>query len=205
MSMSDLGFIHRFDKGTGDTTLLLLHGTGGDEDDLIPLGREIAPEANLLSPRGKVLENGMPRFFKRLAMGLFDLEDLALRTDELAAFIDAAEERYGFDRNTLVAVGFSNGANIAASLLLRHPGIVAKAALLHAMAPFEPEAPVDLSGTSVLLTSGSQDTMVPSSMSAQLAEMLGEFGADVEHSIFPGGHHLTLEELQTVKEWLERV
>jgi phospholipase/carboxylesterase len=203
--MSDLGFIHRYEHGLAETTLLLLHGTGGDENDLIPLGRELAPDANLLSPRGKVLENGMPRFFKRLAMGRFDLEDLAVRTDELAVFIDGAADRYGFDRAALVAVGFSNGANIAASLLLRHPGKVLNAALLHALLPFEPDARVDLGGTSVLITSGSQDTMIPSAMSAHLAEELGEFGADVEHAIFPGGHNLSLQELETAKAWLEKV
>src|SRR5213593_9983 len=126
-------FIHEFVLGSSSRTLLLLHGTGGNERDLIPLGRELDPNAALLSPRGKVLERGMPRFFRRLAEGVFDLEDLTFRTHELADFIQAASAAYGFDLRRVVAVGFSNGANIAGSLLLLHPGLLPRAALFRPM------------------------------------------------------------------------
>lgn len=194
--------MHRFEPGPGDATLLLLHGTGGDENDLIPLARAVAPDAPILSPRGQVLENGMPRFFKRHGMGLFDVEDLALRTDALAGFLETAAANYGIDLDRVVALGYSNGANIAASLLLRHPGAVKRAALLHAMLPFEPEGAVDLSGSSVLLTSGDDDRMIPLSSSVRLVEVLERSGAAVEHAIFPGGHELTADELATLRRWL---
>ena len=142
---TDLDFIHQFIPGSSDRTLLLLHGTGGDENDLIPLGRELDPAAALLSPRGKVLENGYPRFFRRLAEGVFDLEDLKQRTDELADFVVAAAEHYHFDARKLVAVGYSNGANVAASILLRRPGVLPSAILLRAMVPFIPEELPNLS------------------------------------------------------------
>src|SRR5213592_3033744 len=122
-------FIHEFVPGTSERTLLLLHGTGGNERDLIPLGRELDATAALLSPRGKVLENGHPRFFRRLAEGVFDMEDLKQRTDELADFVVAATERYHIAAGKMVAVGYSNGANIAASILLRRPGILQRAVL----------------------------------------------------------------------------
>ncbi|MGH7713946.1 MAG: alpha/beta hydrolase, partial [Gemmatimonadaceae bacterium] len=129
-STRDLGFIHRYVVGSGPaaaTTLLLLHGTGGNEDDLLDLGHALAPGASLLSPRGKALERGAPRFFRRLAEGVFDQQDLALRTDELVAFISAAATEYRFDPGNVIAVGYSNGANIAASVLLRHPETLASA------------------------------------------------------------------------------
>src|SRR5881394_3555931 len=138
-----LGFIHRYEPPAADAgpiTLLLLHGTGGDEHDLLPLGRVLLPGAGMLSPRGQVSEHGANRFFRRLAEGVFDQEDLARRTEALAAFVEAAARAYGFDRAGVVAVGFSNGANIAVSLLLRHPGVLRAAVLLRPMVPFEPAA-----------------------------------------------------------------
>src|SRR5678815_3087091 len=132
-------FIHAFVPGSSQRTLLLLHGTGGNERDLIPLGRELDPNAALLSPRGKVLENGMPRFFRRLAEGVFDLEDLKTRTNELADFVAAAAQHYGFASDNVVAVGYSNGANIAASMLLLRPEIMNAAILFRAMVPLTPD------------------------------------------------------------------
>src|SRR5687768_15106660 len=164
---TDLGFVHRYESGTTETTLLLLHGTGADENDLIPLGRAVAPGAALLSPRGQVLENGMPRFFRRRAEGVFDVEDLKARTDQLAAFISAAQTAYGIAKP--IAVGFSNGANIAWSLLLRQPDVLAGAVLIRAMMPFRPEALGALDRVPVLLLSGSSDPMSPAPQREELA------------------------------------
>ena len=201
---ADLGFAHRFLPGEDDSgaTLLLLHGTGGNEEDLIPLGQELAPGAAILSPRGKVLEFGAPRFFRRLAEGVFDHEDLVFRTHELAEFVEAASEEYGFDKRKLVAAGYSNGANIAGSLILLHPGLLRAAVLLRAMVPFEPEVTPDLSGMPVFMASGRRDQMTPPDNSQRLADILGEAGADVDLRWRDTGHGLTYEEIAEAKEWL---
>src|SRR5689334_14873637 len=155
-STTTLSFVHRFEPATGPDRppLLLLHGTGGDEADLLPLGRALSPSSALLSPRGKVLENGMPRFFRRFAEGQFDQQDLAFRTDELAVFVRTAAAHYGFDPKRVFAVGFSNGANIASSLVLRHPEVLAGAILIRGMVPFRPTEPSDFAGKPVLLLNG---------------------------------------------------
>ena len=201
---SDLDFIHQFIPGSSNRTLLLLHGTGGNEHDLIPLGRELDPAAALLSPRGKVLENGHPRFFRRLAEGVFDLEDLQRRTDELADFIIEAGQRYEFDSAKLVAVGYSNGANIAASILLRRPGVLQRAMLLRAMVPFMPEKLPDLSGVQVWIAGGKQDMIIPRTNTERLAQILSTAGAEVTTHFFDAGHALTNTELVQAKRWLER-
>src|SRR6266480_356877 len=149
-----LDFVHEFVPGSSKRTLLLLHGTGGNEHDLIRLGHEIDPEAAILSPRGKVLENGMPRFFKRLAEGVFDLEDLKFRTYELADFVEEASKVYGFDLQHVVALGYSNGANIAASELLLRPAILSSAILFRPMVPLIPEVLPDLSTKHVFISAG---------------------------------------------------
>lgn len=201
--MSELGFLHRWEPREGAArTLLLLHGTGGDEHDLIPLGDLLDREANLLSPRGQVLEQGMPRFFRRLAEGVFDLPDLERRTDALADFLRAASATYGFPLGGVTAVGFSNGANIAASLLLRHPGLVTQAVLLRAMVPFEPEAPVDLRGTRVFMGSGERDPIIPPPNSERLASILQGAGADVTLRWAPVGHQLTRDDVDAARAWL---
>jgi phospholipase/carboxylesterase/glyoxalase family protein len=204
---ADLGFAHRFLPGEDDSglTLLLLHGTGGNEDDLIPLGRELAPNAAILSPRGKVLEFGAPRFFRRLAEGVFDQEDLVFRTHELAGFVDAASREYGFDPHRLVAAGYSNGANIAASTILLHPGLLRAAVLFRAMVPFEPEITPDLSGMPVFMASGRRDQMIPPDNSQRLADILREAGADVDLRWRDTGHGLTYEEVEEARTWLSRV
>ena len=183
-------------------TLLLLHGTGGDESDLLPLGRLIAPGAALLSPRGNVLEHGAPRFFRRLAEGVFDLDDLHARTEELARFIEDAAERYSFSTSRLYAVGFSNGANIAASVLLSKPGTIAGAVLLRAMTPFEPAGLADLSATSVLLSQGRQDPIVSSVTAERLAELLRDRGADVELVWQGASHGLVQGDVTAATRWL---
>ena len=182
--------------------MLLLHGTGGNERDLLPIGRELDPSASLLSPRGKVLENGMPRFFRRLSEGVFDLEDLKKRTHELADFVIAAAEHYKIDIKNLIAVGYSNGANIAASMLLLRPETLAATILFRAMVPLIPESQPELSSVRVWIGAGSIDPIVPASETKQLAELLRAAGADITIRFFQAGHGLTHEDLHAAHEWL---
>ena len=204
---ADLGFVHRYvpgEDGSGPT-LLLLHGTGGNEEDLVPLGETLAPGAAFLSPRGKVSEYGAPRFFRRLAEGIFDHEDLLFRTHELAEFVKAASEEYGFDPSKVVAVGYSNGANVAASTILLHPGLLRAAVLFRAMVPFEPDLTPDLSGMPVFLAAGRMDRMIPPDNTQRLADILLEAGADVDLRWRDTGHPLTYEEVGEAKAWLSEV
>jgi predicted esterase len=204
----DLGFAHRFVPAGGQSpselTLLLLHGTGGDESDLLPLGRAVSADAALLSPRGKVLERGAPRFFRRLAEGVFDQADLVLRTRELADFVGRAASEYDLDPQRIVAVGYSNGANIAASVLLRHPGVLAGAALLRPMVPFELESPVDLRGTAALISAGQRDPIATPAQTARLSEILRAGGADVTDCRIAAGHEMVSGDVVKVREWLEK-
>ena len=206
MSTAPLDFIHRFVPAHAAAkdapTLLLLHGTGGDENDLIQLGPLLAPGAALLSPRGKVLEYGMPRFFRRLAEGVFDEEDIRRRSAELASFVARAATFYDFDASRVVAVGFSNGANTAASILLLHPDTLAGAILFHAMVPLVPEPLPNLDGRKILLTAGRADPLVPGPESERLAKLLERVGAEVTLAWQPGGHTLTRAEIQTAADWL---
>ena len=200
-------FVHRFVPAPNvkaAPTLLLLHGTGGSETDLLPLGQALLPGANLLSPRGKVLENGMSRFFRRLAEGVFDQADLQFRTTELAEFLTEAASRYGFDPNRVIAVGYSNGANIAASLLLRQPEKLAAAVLFHPMVPFVPETLPDLQGTVVFIGAGRNDPLVPVSNTENLAGLFTRAGAEVTTYWHRGGHSLIEEELQAAQSWLQQ-
>jgi phospholipase/carboxylesterase len=205
VSGRDLGFVHRFFPGESGVTLLVLHGTGGDENDLVPLGRELAPGAAILSPRGKVSEYGAARFFRRLAEGIFDHEDLVFRTHELTRFVETAAEEYELDLSRIVAVGYSNGANIAASLMLLHPGLLRAALLFRAMVPFEPEVVPDLSGMPVFLAAGRMDRMIPPENTERLAGILREAGADLDLRWRDTGHALTYEEVAEAKEWFSRV
>jgi phospholipase/carboxylesterase len=201
-----LGFEHVYEAGDSPWTLLLLHGTGGDEHDLVGLGRQLMSDAALLSPRGKVLENGMPRFFRRLAVGQLDIPDLLARTDELAEFVSAAAAAYERDPQRVVAVGFSNGANIAASLLLRRPGVLRGAALLRAMLPYEPERSSDLTGTDVLIAAGETDPYSPADQVRRLAEILERAGASVTTSVEAGaGHGLTQNDLRRLSAWIAQL
>jgi predicted esterase len=198
-------FIHEFVPGTSNRTLLLLHGTGGNERDLIPLGRELDPNAALLSPRGKVLENGMPRFFRRLAEGVFDLEDLKHRTNELADFVAAAAQHDGFATDQLVAVGYSNGANIAASMLLLRAEIMQTAILFRAMVPLIPDTLPDLSSVHVWIGAGDQDPIIPPSEAQSLVELLRRAKAEVTIRFFNAGHGLTNGDVVTARDWLEKL
>ena len=181
---------------------MLLHGTGGDENDMIPLGRDLDPMAALLSPRGQVLENGMPRFFRRLAEGVFDEEDLVQRAHALADFVSAAAARYEFEPKRVMAVGFSNGANIAAALLLLRPEVLAGAVLFRAMVPIVPPVLPNLAHARVLLSSGKQDPIVPVENVERLAATLREAGANVALRFEPAGHALVVGDIEAAKEWL---
>ncbi|MBV9998946.1 MAG: alpha/beta hydrolase [Verrucomicrobia bacterium] len=196
-------FIHRFVPGHSDRTLLLLHGTGGNEHDLIPLGRALDPAANLLSPRGKVLENGMPRFFRRLAEGIFDLQDLTKRAHELGDFAAAAARHYGFDPHKVVAVGYSNGANVAAALLLLRPETFRAAVLFRPMVPLEPETRPDLAGVQVRIAAGDHDSIVPVAETQRLATLLRGAGAEVAVCFASAGHGLTPAEIDAAARWLK--
>lgn len=198
---TDLGFVHRFVPASapGKPPLLLLHGTGGDENDLLALGARLSPGAPLLSPRGKILENGMPRFFRRLAEGVFDQEDLKTRTLELAQFIARARNVYVLEKP--IAVGFSNGANIAASLLLTRPQELAGAVLMRAMTPFEPAALPNLAGMPALILSGADDPIVPAANRDRLSQLLRAAGADVTHEVAPAGHGLSAQDIAAAARW----
>jgi predicted esterase/catechol 2,3-dioxygenase-like lactoylglutathione lyase family enzyme len=203
-----LGFVHRYhppkagSELAGHVTLLLLHGTGGDEDNLVSLGRMLLPGAALLSPRGQVDEGGALRFFRRIREGVFDQEDLARRTEDLARFIEAASETYGLDRDAIIAVGFSNGANIAGSVLLRRPGLLKGAVLLSPMVPFEPDPLPDLDGTAVFIGAGRNDAMVPVAQTEALAALLKRSGASVTTHWDSGGHAITPSEVTAAQRWL---
>jgi predicted esterase len=183
--------------------MLLLHGTGGSEDDLLSLGAALAPGSPLLSPRGQVLENGMPRFFRRLAEGVFDLEDLRLRTRQLAEFLDIARRTYNLGDVPPVALGFSNGANIAAALLLLYPGSLSGALLLRPMVPLMPDPLPQLDGVRVLIAAGKHDPIVQPDQTQALADLLGRAGADVTLHWSNAGHALTREDLQAGERWME--
>lgn len=200
-------FDHRWEPTPGSASrpvLLLLHGTGGDENDLLPLGRLFDPTAALLSPRGRVQEHGMPRFFRRIAEGVFDLEDLRVRTAELADWVAAAATRYGFDPRRVVAVGFSNGANIAGSLLLSRPGVLAGAVLFSPMVPFEPDPPPSLAGTPVFIGAGQHDPIAPPTQVRHLQQILERAGADVTVHWTSAGHTVTPDEIEAARTWLAR-
>jgi phospholipase/carboxylesterase len=198
----DLGFIHAFLPGTSPRTLLLLHGTGADEQDILPVGRALDAGANLLSPRGKVNEEGRLRFFARFAEGVFDLEDLAVRTDELADFIVAAAAHYQLDREEMIAAGYSNGANISASILLRHPGLLRRAILFRAMVPFVPEKLPDLGSTRVWISAGKTDTLIPARETERIAALLRDCGANVTLERVNSDHTLTMEDITLAQAWL---
>jgi phospholipase/carboxylesterase len=208
-SSSELGFIHQFIPAStrpNQATLLLLHGTGGNEEDLIPLGRELYPRAAILGPRGKVLESGMPRFFRRVAEGVFDLEDLKFRTHELADFVKKASKVYKFNLGYVISVGYSNGANIASSLLLIRPETISSAVLFRAMVPFVPENVPNLAGKNIFIGAGQYDPIVPREQTETLFDLFKKAGANVVlHFQENSGHELGYDEISAAKDWLSNI
>jgi predicted esterase len=202
--MSDLDFVHRFvaAEKNSSRTLLLLHGTGGNENDLIDLGRAIDPDAALLSPRGNVLENGRPRFFRRLAEGVFDEEDVVKRAHELAAFVNKAVNEYGIERNNLVPVGYSNGANIAAAMMLLGAAKFSHAILFRAMVPLSKIDVPKLNATEVLISAGQFDPIARLPIAQRLAQLFETAGAEVTFELQPGGHELSEGDLNAARRFL---
>lgn len=205
-----MNFEHVYEQGTKGLTILVLHGTGGNEHDLVPMAKMVAPDVNILSPRGKILENGAPRFFRRIAEGVFDIEDLKFRTHELADFVTEAAKEYKFDANKVYALGFSNGANIASSLLFLRPEVLAGGAILRGMVPLdldkgELDRLPDLKGKEVFLANGTRDPMVPLDNAKRLAEMYRQAGATVSHELNPAAHGLIQSDLQAMKQWFSHL
>ena len=207
MTAAELDFVHRFVPATrtGAIPLLLLHGTGGDENDLLSLGQALSPGAPLLSPRGQVLENGMPRFFRRLAEGVFDLDDLRIRAGQLARFVTEARRVYDLGSVAPIAVGLSNGANIAATLLLLHPGTLSGALLFRPMVPLIPDPLPSLKEAPVLIAAGRRDPIAGPEQTQALADLLERSGAEVTLHWSLGGHGLTQQDLEAGKRWMSLV
>ncbi|MBP9773571.1 MAG: alpha/beta hydrolase [Candidatus Peribacteraceae bacterium] len=205
---NNLSFIHVFKPAqniTNPRTLLLLHGTGGDENDLLSIGSQIDPTANILSPRGKVLENGMLRFFVRFPDGTFDLDDLRTRTNELSDFVAKASIHYGFDAQQVVSVGYSNGANISASILLTNPSVLQAAVLLRPTVPFVPDNLPNLSGKKILICGGEQDTMILPASTKKLIDVLKSAGANVQEFWQQTGHRLTPQDIERAGEFVRQL
>lgn len=198
---------HIFQQGTNPSkpTLLMLHGTGGNETDLLAIAAHIDPQASVLSVRGNVSENGMPRFFKRLSEGVFDMEDLKFRTEELYAFIGQAAEEHGFDRTQVVAIGYSNGANIAANLLFTYTTALKGAILHHPMVPNRHTDLPDLANIPVFIAAGTNDPICPAEESTDLEKLLADAGAEVELHWESFGHQLTMPEVEAAKDWYDKL
>ncbi len=199
---ADLGFIHRFVPGEeSPDTLLVLHGTGGNENDLIGIGQAIAPGAAILSPRGNVLENGAPRFFRRIAEGVFDPKEVRSRAEELARFIRAAAITYRLDTSRIFALGYSNGANVASTVMLIEPGVIQGAILLRPMVVYEPTGKTDLTGSSVFISAGRMDAIVPTDSVERLADIFRSANADVTLKWQISGHNLVPSEIREAADW----
>lgn len=202
----ELQFVHRFipSSNTDDVTLFVLHGTGGDENDLLALAKAIRPTAAILSPRGKILENGMNRFFARLSPGVFDLTDLRKQTKELAEFINRATKKHSINPNQLVAVGYSNGANMAVNLMLNYPVLLCGAVLLRPLLPNKPSKIPDLSNQKILVLGGERDTLISPGQTKELIEYLRTTKAQLSVNWQSVGHELTQTDIAIAREWMQR-
>ena len=198
----ELGFIYNYIAGSSENVLLLLHGTGGNEDDLLTVGQMLDRNGSIVAPRGKVLENGMPRFFRRISPGVFDIEDLKFRANELGEFVDLLCKKYGFDSRSLVGVGYSNGANLVASLVLLKPTLLRRSILFRAMLPLVPDKIPDLNGTSVFISGGKYDEMIPEESTLELSSILLRSGANIKMNWEESTHALTADEVNKAREWL---
>ncbi|MDQ1910817.1 alpha/beta hydrolase [Paenibacillus sp. GD4] len=196
---------HIFQKGSDPEapTLVLFHGTGGTEQDLLPVAQIVSPASSVLSIRGNVLENGMPRFFKRLSEGVFDEEDLLIRTNELHEFLGEAAAAYGLDRTQFVAIGYSNGANIAGSLLFHHQGAWKGAILHHPMVPRRGIEIPKLNGTPIFIGAGTNDPICTPQETEELEQLLRDAGGDITVSWESFGHRLTHSEVNTAAAWFQ--
>lgn len=197
-----MSFVHEFVLGQSPWTLLLLHGTGGDERDLLPLGRELSPEASLLSPLGKVLEGTAPRFFRRVSEGVFDVDDLIFRTNELADWLLDQQREREIDPERMLAIGYSNGATIVSSLIMLRPDVLRGGVALRPSLPYEPASMPDLHGKDVLYLPGEFDTVVPSSQADRLVELMLKAGARAESKLLRASHGLTQEDVAFAREWV---
>ena len=187
----------------GAPLILTFHGTGGTEDQFHGLALELLPGAHVTSPRGDVSEMGALRFFRRTGEGVYDMEDLEARTEAMAGFIEAERGLTGAPR--VVGLGYSNGANILASVMLAHPGLVDDAILMHPLIPWEPEPQPGLDGRRVLITAGEQDPIGPAPLTRALGDYLARQGAQVETAWHPGGHEIRAEELDAIRSFLAPV
>ena len=206
MAITELGFVHRFVPAHSNdpVTFLVLHGTGGDENDLVPLAQSIRPSAGILSPRGKISENGLNRFFRRISPGEFDLKDLHNRTKELAGFVKNACAQYKMDSRQVVALGYSNGANTAANLLLNYPDTLCAAVLFRALLPDTPRQTPNLNGKKILVLSGKKDSLILPSQTKELMDYLKKTGARVTEHALETGHQLANQDIQIAREWMEK-
>lgn len=200
-----MSFVHTYQQGTLPWTLLLLHGTGGDDKSLLPLGPALLPGASILSPKGKVLEGSAPRFFRRVSEGVFDVDDLIFRTNELADWLLDVKLDYEYDPNRLLAVGYSNGATIVSSLLMLRPDVFRGGVAIRPSLPYEPATMPNLAGKDVLYLAGEYDTIVPSQQAARLAELMSGSGATVRSEVLRSSHTLTEEDVQIARDWIGRL
>lgn len=202
MANNDLSRPHVFQKGTSSRTILVMHGTGGDEHNILPLAKALDPDASVLSPRGMHLEGGMNRYFERYPDGTFNEQSIEQAVRELAEFVAAAIQEYEIDASNIFATGFSNGANTAAALMVRHPELLLGAALFGSTIPFAHVDRVDLTGKRIWLANGDQDSYAPVEISQRWVEQLGEFGAEVAWLRHPGGHQISRDHLRLIAQGL---
>ena len=202
MANRDLLRPHVFQKGASSRTILVMHGTGGDEHNILPLAKALDPDASVLSPRGMHLEGGMNRYFERYPDGTFNEQSIEEAVSDLAEFVSSAVQEYGIDASNIFATGFSNGANTAAAIMVRHPELLVGAALFGSTIPFAEVERVNLAGKRIWLANGDQDSYAPVDVSARWVEQLADFGAEVTWLRHSGGHQISQDHLRQIAEGL---